>query len=119
MSSLWTSHGHRSTVHFMSKEEKRLTFWEQASQEGAARIASLSTVERTQRAMLAEATEDRVTALEDQLEVLLEDVGTPKEKYEVIVKEIQVLKSQYEELVGGRPSAVLETMQNSLKCDSG
>lgn len=89
-------------------------FMEEASLKGAAKVREMSIEERTKRAMLAEAVEDRVFQMYDNLEVLLKD-GVPateedREEISKLAKQIKASQAQYENLVSGEPSELLGTM---------
>jgi hypothetical protein len=91
-------------------------FMEDASQKGADKVRDMSIEERTRRAMLAEAMEDRIFTMYDDLEGLLED-GLPKsteerDEIQSIAKEIKASQSQYEDMVSGQPSEMLGTINN-------
>lgn len=81
-------------------------FFEQAAQEGAERVKAMSVEERTKRAMLAEAVEDRIVVLYDDLELLLGEDGLPstvenRAEVEVLAREIKSLRQEYQVLVNG------------------
>ena len=89
-------------------------FMEEASRKGADKVKEMSIEERTKRAMLAEAVEDRVFQMYDDLEGLLKD-GVPateddREEISNIAKQIKASQLQYENLVSGKPSEMLGTM---------
>jgi len=83
-------------------------FLEEESRKGAAQIASLSTAERTQRALIAEAVEDQMNRLQDQLEDLLyqpcekEGQEEKKEKLQALTIQLQTLQKDYKDLVSGK-----------------
>ena len=91
---------------------------EQLSLEGAERIAAMTVPERAKRAMLAEAIEDRIFALTESLEGLFAGDGTlpeqNREKAVEIAKQIKGLQIQYEELVSGKPSTVLRSLESVM-----
>ncbi|CAB9502053.1 expressed unknown protein [Seminavis robusta] len=92
------------------------TFMEQASQKGADKVRAMSIEERTRRAMLAEAVEDRIFTMYDDLEGLLQD-GVPvseqdREEIQSLAQEIKASQSQYETLVSGEPSVMLGTIND-------
>jgi hypothetical protein len=95
-----------------SPPRRRFSFLEETARQGAERIAQLSIHERTRRAMLAEAVEDRMVSLEDELEQIVTDLSmtSPRDAMKEIVQEIQVLREQYQTLVTGKPSAMLDMM---------
>lgn len=97
----------------LSKEQQE--FLEKTAQDGAAVVRKMSIEERTKRAMLAEATEDRMIALIDDLDELLGEDGLPKkvedrEEAVSIAKEIKASQEQYKALVNGEPSSLLDTL---------
>ena len=88
---------------------------EMSSIAGAKEIAKLDLQERTKRAMLAEAVEDRIFELVDELEQLvaknngLENLsGEIKEEAVEMAKQTKALQVQYDDLVSGRPSPLLD-----------
>ena len=86
-------------------------FMEEASRKGAKKVKEMSVEERTKRAMLAEAVEDRIFTMYDDLEGLLQD-GVPatdedRDEISSLAKQIKASQSQYENLVSGKPSAML------------
>ena len=101
---------------------------EQLASSGAERIAAMSIPERTKRAMLAEAVEDRIFELTDVLEKLLlldqseSDNGSEgpliseKNRQEAleVAQQTKALQIQYEELVSGKPSSVLKSLEAVL-----
>jgi hypothetical protein len=89
-------------------------FMEYASQNGADKVRSMSTEERTRRAMLAEAVEDRIYTMYDEMEGLLTD-GVPaneadREEIRSLAEEIKASQSRYQGLVAGEPSITLGTI---------
>mmetsp|Transcript_12930 Transcript_12930/g.15556 ORF Transcript_12930/g.15556 Transcript_12930/m.15556 type:complete len:102 (-) Transcript_12930:156-461(-) len=90
---------------------------EQASREGANRIKELSIAERTKRAMMAEAVEDRIFSMYDDLEELIKEDGTlevdDREEATDLAKQIKASQEQYETLVSGRPSSMLDQLSTS------
>jgi hypothetical protein len=93
-------------------------FLEEASRSGYDNIKSMSIEERTRRAMLAEAAEDRVVILSDELELLLCDDGMPKsedDREEVIIlaKQIKASREQYKRLVNGDNCSSLDMFESS------
>jgi hypothetical protein len=90
-------------------QEKRM---EMSSIEGAEAIAKLDIHERTKRAMLAEAVEDRIFELMDELEVVVKEndgvlQGESKEEAVELARQTKALQNQYDDLVNGRPSHLL------------
>jgi hypothetical protein len=91
-------------------------FMENASAKGADKVREMSVEERTRRAMLAEAVEDRIFSMYDDLEGLLQD-GVPandedRDEIQSLAREIKASQSQYENLVSGEASAILGTIGN-------
>lgn len=89
-------------------------FMEGASAKGADKVREMSIEERTKRAMLAEAVEDRIFSMYDDLEGLLKD-GVPvsdedRDEIQSLAQEIKASQSQYENLVSGEPSSMLGTI---------
>lgn len=87
-------------------------FMEDASARGAEKVRAMSIEERTKRAMLAEAVEDRIFSMYDDLEALLKD-GVPtsdedRDEIKSLAEQIKASQSQYENLVSGEPSAMLD-----------
>jgi len=94
-------------------------FVERTALEGAEKIRSISIEERTKRAMMAEAVEDRVLELSDELDQLLGDDGMPlkkeyREKIETLAKEIKASREQYRVLVSGEDCSMINLLE-SLK----
>lgn len=88
---------------------------EMSSIAGADAIRKLDLQERTKRAMLAEAVEDRIFELVDDLEELVRKSGglenlTDEIKEEAVemAKQTKALQIQYDDLVNGRPSPLLD-----------
>ena len=84
--SCWSSDNGVTTLRFTDNEENSQQppsnqqqpdpveqFMEEASRKGAEKVKAMSIEERTRRAMLAEAVEDRIFSLYDDLEGLLKD----------------------------------------------
>ena len=95
---------------------------EELSRIGAERIASLSISERTKRAMLAEAIEDRIFDLTDELDSLIVDNTIPvenREKAVELAKQTKTLQIQYEELVSGKSSSVLDSLEAATETGGG
>ena len=101
--------------------------FEKMSKDGADAIASLSLDERTQRAMMAEAIEDRIFAISDELDSMIGANGMIAENLRQdavhLARESSTLKKQYSDLVSGKPSGVLSSIssmfseKNSTKYD--
>ena len=96
----------------LKKQEKIM---EMSSIAGADAIRKLDLQERTKRAMLAEAVEDRIFELVDDLEDLVRKSGglenlTDETKEEAVemAKQTKALQIQYDDLVNGRPSPLLD-----------
>lgn len=88
---------------------------ETASIAGADEIRKLTVPERTKRAMLAEAVEDRIFELVDDLDLLVKRNGgldnlsdEVREEAMEMAKQTQVLQIQYDDIVTGKPSQLLE-----------
>ena len=82
------------------------TFFETTALSGAEKIKKISIEERTRRAMVAEAIEDRVSNLYDDFEVTyqkIQDTDDVKDKEELknIAKQIKVLQEEYRTVVNG------------------
>ena len=102
---------HRKQQELMMEEMSRI---------GAQKIASLGIPERAKRAMLAEAVEDRIFDLTDQLEQLIEDNTIPEENRPQAVQlaqQTKVLQIQYQELVSGKSSSILDSLEAAMKAD--
>ena len=138
LSSTRTSMLHRSTVNqsfhkshqvsirttsllYSSKDDKASSqndFFEDTANQGAKQVAAMSIEERTKRAMLAEAVEDRIIVLYDDLELLLGKDGMPsnvenRDEVQVLAKEIQSLRREYVALVNGGPSPMLNSIDGT------
>mmetsp|Transcript_14750 Transcript_14750/g.22352 ORF Transcript_14750/g.22352 Transcript_14750/m.22352 type:complete len:187 (+) Transcript_14750:191-751(+) len=88
-------------------------FLEESSRSGYHKVKSMSIEERTQRAMLAEAAEDRVVMLSDELELLLGEDGMPltvedREEVTILAKQIKASREQYSRLVNGEDCSSLD-----------
>jgi RNase P/RNase MRP subunit p29 len=92
---------------------------------GAENIATLSISERAKRALLAEAIEDRIFRLTEELEVMVGLDGSVvdegnRETVMETARTVKELQQQYAELVSGGPSSVLTAMNSlgdSMKSD--
>lgn len=100
------------------KQEQRM---EMASSAGAQAIRKIDIQERTKRAMLAEAVEDRIFELVDELDLLVKRNGgienlsdDVREEAVELAKQTQALQVQYDDLVNGKPSQLLD-MESSDK----
>jgi outer membrane lipopolysaccharide assembly protein LptE/RlpB len=84
------------------------------SKSGASKIATISIPERAKRALLAEAIEDQIIRLTDEMEQMIGVDGIISKEYRE--KEIETatrmkeLQIQYDELVNGKPSSVLTVL---------
>ena len=93
-------------------------FFEDAANQGAKQVAAMSIEERTKRAMLAEAVEDRIIVLYDDLELLLGKDGIPssvenRDEVQVLAKEIKSLRREYQSLVNGGTSPMLNSIDET------
>ena len=84
----------------------------------------MSIEERTRRAMLAEAAEDRIVMLSDELDKLLGDDGMPKtvedrEEVTILATQIKALREQYKSLVNGGESQSLGMFGLDLDSSAG
>jgi len=93
-------------------QEKKM---EVASSAGAEAIRKLDIEERTKRAMLAEATEDRIFELVDELDLLVKRNGGIENLSDEIrgeavelAKQTNAFQIQYDDLVNGKPSQLLD-----------
>jgi len=111
---------------------------ESASERGYDKTKKISISERTKRVMLAEAVENRIFQLQDDLDALLmigetdqeaakgdgtvpasssaaavpEDAESVRAKCVDIAKEIKIAQRQYRELVSGEPSVMLSALES-------
>lgn len=90
---------------------------EMASLAGAKAISKLSLSERTKRAMIAEAVENRIYELTDEIEQIVvkndgDLVGDIKEEAVELAKQTKALQAQYDDIVNGRPSYLLDLDDN-------
>merc|ERR1712232_1381400 len=97
---------------------------EQLSKLGADKIASLDIPERAKRALLAEAIEDRIFGLTEDLKRIVDEnngnlpvTEVDREKSLQIAQQTKALQLQYEELVKGEPSSLMQSLE-SLKSSS-
>ena len=98
-------------------------FLEEASRSGYEKVKAMSIEERTRRAMLAEAAEDRVIMLSDELDLLLGDDGMPskeehREEVAILAKQIKASREQYERLVSGEDCVSLNMFGDENKSSS-
>ena len=89
---------------------------ERSSRAGAEAIAKLNAQERAKRAMLAEAVENRIFELVDELELLIKRTGVEsfgefpdnvRDRALEMATRTKELQNQYDDLVSGRPSQLL------------
>lgn len=97
-----------------AKREQEMLL-ESMSLKGAAAVAKMSIPERTKRAMLAEAVEDQIFDLTEELEGLVEEDGNiavdKREKAVDLAKQVKGLQGQYDDLVNGKPSSILKALE--------
>jgi hypothetical protein len=96
------------------QQQQQNTIFEAMSIQGADKIAKMSIPERAKRAMLAEATEDRIFELTERLDGLFDADGTVaaanrKEAVD-LAKQAKKLQMQYNDLVNGNPSSILQAI---------
>lgn len=110
---------HESTYLKSSENDNsKNDFFEEAARQGAEKVKKMSIAERTKRAMLAEAAEDRMVILYDNLEELLGEDGLPssvenRNEVEVLAREIKSLRQEYHVLVSGGPSPMLDSIDGT------
>lgn len=87
---------------------------DELSMSGASKIATISIPERAKRALLAEAIEDQIIRLTDEMEQMIGVDGIISKEYREKVTEtatrMKELQIQYDELVSGKPSSVLAVL---------
>lgn len=87
---------------------------ESMSMDGAEMVARMDIPERAKRAMLAEAVEDRIFALTEKLEGLIDEDGMiteeNREKAVQIAQATKSLQEQYQNLVSGKESSILQAL---------
>lgn len=98
------------------RQQRREALFEGLAAQGAARIAAMDVDERTKRAMLAEAVEDRIYQMQDDLEQLVPDptrlpTGRLREQCVELAQSIRHAQSQYQELVSGGVSDMLQQLE--------
>lgn len=99
--------------HPFSRQQEFL--FEHLSRMGADNVASLGVSERAKRALLAEAVEDRIFDLTDEIDDLVVDSRiVDREKAVALAKEVKVLQIQYEELVSGKESSLLQSLEQVM-----
>lgn len=107
--------GNSENIEQSGETNKQVEFLEQASLNGADKIREMSIEERTKRAFLAEAAEDRINSLTLELENLLGNDGLPskdEDRDEIvdIARQIKGFQEQYNQLVTGEASATLNML---------
>jgi hypothetical protein len=95
-----------------SRKQRQELDMEELSEIGAPKIASLDIPERAKRAMLAEAIEDRIFDLTDELELVLakEDTVPNRELIVELAQQTKLLQIQYQDLVTGKSSTLLQSI---------
>ena len=91
---------------------------ESMSRNGAKAIDALSLEERTQRAIMAEAIEDRIFAISEELDSMIVDGMIPhnmRDEAVHLAKESKRLKGQYNDIVSGKPSSVMNSIDGLRK----
>lgn len=101
-----------------STQKKLEQIMDNSSSQGVKSIAAMNLQERTKRAMLAEAVEDRIFELVDELEILVKRNGgyesfseypdDVREEALEMAKQTKALQVQYDDLVNGRLSVLLD-----------
>jgi hypothetical protein len=101
-----------------STQKKLEQIIDNSSSQGVNSIAAMNLQERTKRAMLAEAVEDRIFELVDELEILVKRNGgyesfseypdDVREEALEMAKQTKALQVQYDDLVNGRLSVLLD-----------
>jgi hypothetical protein len=111
---------------FEDARKKQEEFMEAVSLSGADKIAKMNVSERTKRAMLAEAIENRIFQLQDDLDQLcggvVPDDETIKSQCVEIARNMRESQLQYNDLVTGEPSMVMTTLESlatTSKTDKG
>lgn len=99
-----------------STREAEIAVMEELSRLGADKIATMNVAERTKRAFLAEAVEDRIFVLQEQLEMLVGNGPTrmaqaDRDTAVALARQTKVLQGQYQALVRGEPSALLGSLE--------
>ena len=101
---------------FDDGQRKQEMYMEAMSLKGAEEIAKMNISERTTRAMLAEAVEDRIFQLQDDLELLsggtVPTDETTKAQCVELAKDIRRSQLQYNDLVSGAPSELLNSIKS-------
>jgi hypothetical protein len=98
------------------QQQQNNIIFEAMSIQGAEKIAKMSIPERAKRAMLAEATEDRIFELTERLEGLMDqDNGgsisaANRDEAMDLAQQAKKLQMQYNDLVNGNPSSILQAI---------
>ncbi len=97
------------------QSEGQFNWVEEWAMEGKDAVALMKTSERTQRAMLAQMTEDRIFEITKVLDTLVDqttgeiaEADIPKAKE--LALQTRNLQKEYKDLVTGAPSTMLETL---------
>ena len=111
---LMSSSGNQSEGGFRKGQEMKM---EMSSLAGAKAIAKLDINERTKRAMLAEAVEDRIFEITEEIEEIFNKndgvlEGDQKDEAVELAKQTKALQVQYDDLVNGRPSYLLNLRED-------
>lgn len=99
--------------------QAQANFLESSARDGSSAVRHMSIEERTKRALLAEAAEDRMVKLTDDLDKLLDNSGIPKniedrEEAVKIARQIKASQEQYRSLVNGEPSPLLDALDGKM-----
>mmetsp|Transcript_22942 Transcript_22942/g.63863 ORF Transcript_22942/g.63863 Transcript_22942/m.63863 type:complete len:166 (+) Transcript_22942:47-544(+) len=101
-----------------SLQKQQELVMEELSRIGADKIATLDVNERTRRALLAELLEDKIFENTAQLETLVDEAGAIAEENRAqaleIAEQTKVWQVQYQELVSGKPSSVLASVEAAV-----
>ena len=105
-------------------EKAEFNWLEEWAMEGKDAVALMKTAERTQRAMLAQMTEDRIYEITKVLDTLVDEAtGQISEADMPKAKELAIqtrnLQKEYKDLVTGAPSTMLETLASLNLSDDG
>jgi hypothetical protein len=96
-------------------QKQQEMMFEAASASGADVISKMTVPERAKRTMMAEALEDRIFELTETLEGLLDKSGmiaeADREQAMEIAKQTKGLQLQYNDLVSGKPSSILDSLE--------
>lgn len=97
-----------------TQQQTKEMLLEELSMSGAGKIAILSIPERAKRALLAEAIEDRIIRLTEEVDQMIGvDGGLSQDLREKVIEaatRMKDLQIQYDELVSGKPSSVLTVL---------